>query len=257
MLESTATNSEPRDESKAMSSKLQSGQVRGQVSTWIAWRNAFAVTLLGCALFGLLCFILLGSELSRRMGWYRGTIWLEVSFAIAGLIAFAYIVVWQRRRGSSLAELGWGRPTTRLALVLAAILGVAYTCGAYFGVQQLLPGVDLTRFTWTRLLLAPVGICLAVSEETLMRGLFMTELQRGRVPVWLQILASGLCSALYHAFQNPTLIGFLPSFVLFSLHAGLYVLGRRSLTPVFLAHSIYHVLGEPYLLMMVFASTPR
>jgi hypothetical protein len=47
-----------------------------------------------------------------------------------------------------------------------------------------------------------------------------------------------------------------PSFILFSLHAGLYVLGRRSLTPVILAHSIYHVLGEPYLLMMVFAA-PR
>jgi membrane protease YdiL (CAAX protease family) len=120
-----------------------------------------------------------------------------------------------------------------------------------------LPVVDVTQFTWTRLMLAPIGIFLAVSEETLMRGLFMTELQHGRVPAWLQILASGACSALYHAFQNPTLIGFLPSFILFSLHAGLYVIGRRSLTPVILAHSIYHVLGEPYRLMMVFAATPH
>jgi hypothetical protein len=45
-------------------------------------------------------------------------------------------------------------------------------------------------------------------------------------------------------------LGFLPSFVLFSLHAGLYVIGKRSLTPVILAHSIYHVFGEPYLLML-------
>ena len=191
------------------------------------------------------------------MGRYHGAIWLEVSFAIAGAVAFAYIIVWQRRRGSSLAELGWGRPTSWLALVLAVILGAAYTCGSYFGARQLLPGVDVTQFTWTRLLLAPVGIFLAAAEETLMRGLFMNELQRGRVPVWLQILASGACSAVYHAFQNPTLIGFLPSFILFSLHAGLYVLGHRSLTPVILARSIYHVLGEPYLLMMVFASTPH
>ncbi len=240
-----------------MSSKPPFGQVRGQLSPWIAWRNAFAVTLLGCALFGLLCFVVLGGELTRRLGWYRGAIWLEVSFAIAGLVAFAYIIVWQRRRGSSLAELGWGRPTTPLALVLAVILGAAYTSFACFGARHLLPGVDVMQFTWTRLLLAPLGIFLAVSEETLMRGLFMTELQRGQVPAWLQILASGACSALYHAFQNPTLIGFLPSFILFSLHAGLYVLGRRSLTPVILAHSIYHVLGEPYLLMMVFAATPH
>ena len=240
-----------------MTSKAQSGQVQGPGSPWVAWRNAFAVTLLGCALFGLLCFVVLGGELPRRVGWYRGAIWLEVGFAIAGLVALVYIIVWQRRRGSSLAELGWRRPTTPLALVLAGMLGAAYTCGAYFGAQQLLPGVDVIHFTWTRLLLAPLGIFLAVSEETLMRGLFMTELQRGRVPAWLQILASGACSAIYHAFQNPTLIGFLPSFILFSLHAGLYVLGRRSLTPVILAHSIYHVLGEPYLLMMVFAATPH
>jgi hypothetical protein len=50
--------------------------------------------------------------------------------------------------------------------------------------------------------------------------------------------------------QNPTLEGFIPSFVLFSMHAGLYVLGKRSLTPSIVAHSMYHVLGEPYLLMM-------
>ncbi len=197
------------------------------------------------------------SYFDLRLGRYRTAVWPKLGFAIAAVFAFVYIVVWQRRRGSSLAELGWGRPTTRLALVLGVILGVAYTSFAYFGARHLLPGVDVTQFTWTRLLLAPLGIFLAVTEETLMRGLFMTELQRGRVPAWLQILASGACSAVYHSFQNPTLIGFLPSFILFSLHAGLYVLGRRSLTPVILAHSIYHILGEPYLLMMVFAATPR
>jgi membrane protease YdiL (CAAX protease family) len=95
------------------------------------------------------------------------------------------------------------------------------------------------------------------TEERLMRGLFMTESQRGRVPTWLQILASGACSALYHAFQNPTLIGYLPSFILFSLHAGLYVLGKRSLTPLFVAHGIYDFLGEPYLLMMMLAAMRR
>ena len=41
--------------------------------------------------------------------------------------------------------------------------------------------------------------------------------------------------------------------VLFTLHAGLYVLGKRSLTPVVVAHGIYNVFGEPYLLMMAMA----
>jgi membrane protease YdiL (CAAX protease family) len=110
--------------------------------------------------------------------------------------------------------------------------------------------VDVLEFSWIRLALAPLGIFLAAAEETMMRGFFMTQLHRARVATWLQILASGACSAAYHGFQNPTLIGFVPSFVLFSLHAGLYVLGKRSLTPVILTHSMYHVFGEPYLLMM-------
>jgi membrane protease YdiL (CAAX protease family) len=98
---------------------------------------------------------------------------------------------------------------------------------------------------------------MAFAEETMMRGFFMTELQRARVSTWLQVLASGACSAAYHALQNPTLMGFLPSFVLFTLHAGLYVLGKRSLTPTVITHSIYHVLGEPYLLMMAMVLLPH
>ena len=105
--------------------------------------------------------------------------------------------------------------------------------------------------------LAPLGIFLGFSEETMMRGFFMTQLHKARVATWLQIVASGACSASYHALQNPTLIGFLPSFVLFSLHAGLYVLGKRSLTPVVVAHSMYHVFGEPYLLMLALAAMNR
>lgn len=239
-----------------MSSKPPFGQVRGQLSPWIAWRNAFAVTLLGCALFGLLCFVVLGGELTRRLGWYRGAIWLEVSFAIAGLVAFAYIIVWQRRRGSSLAELGWGRPTTPLALVLAVILGAAYTSFACFGAP---PPARRRRHA------VYLDTALARSAGHL-PGRIGRNLDARPVHDRVTARSSaglapdprlGRMLALYHAFQNPTLIGFLPSFILFSLHAGLYVLGRRSLTPVILAHSIYHVLGEPYLLMMVFAATPH
>src|SRR5262249_20093246 len=152
--------------------------------------------------------------------------------------------------GSNLAELGWGRPTTPLALVVAVLLAVFYLTGSYLGARKLLPGVDVTEWSWGRLALAPLGIFPAGGEEPMMRGFFMTELQKARVATWLQIVASGACSALYHCFQDPTPIGFIPSFVLFSMHAGLYVLGKRSLTPVILAHSLYHVLGQPYLLML-------
>jgi hypothetical protein len=237
-----------------MNKASHSSQFPPQLPPWRAWRNALALTATGCVLFGFVCFLLLAGELPRHMKLYDAAVWLELGFTITAVPIFVFIVFRQRRAGSSLAELGWGRATTPLAIVLSVILAVAYLSGAYFGARYVLPRTAVTQFTWARLALAPLGVFLAVTEETMMRGLFMTELQRGRVPTWLQILASGACSAVYHSFQNPTLEGYLPSFVLFSLHAGLYVLGKRSLTPVIIAHSIYHVFGEPFLLMMVMAT---
>ncbi len=219
-----------------------------------AWRNALAITLLGCVLLGLGCFVLLGRFLRTRMDLFHAAVWQQIGFSVALAVILLIIVVCQRSRGSTLSELGWRKPTTRLAMVLAILLGLGYLGGSYFGAQHVLPGVDVTEFLWVRLLLAPLGIFMAVAEETMMRGFFMTQLQRARVATWLQIVGSGACSAVYHTLQNPSLLGFLPSFVLFSIHAGLYVLGNRSLTPPIVAHSMYHVFGEPYLLMMVLAT---
>jgi membrane protease YdiL (CAAX protease family) len=224
-----------------------------------AWGNALIITLLGCLFAGVGCFVLLGNYLrqqvdSQQLDLFHAAVWWEVGFTAAMGIILCVIIVWQRARGSSLRELGWGRPTTTLAIFLAVLLGAAYLSGCYFGARFVLRGVDVTELSWMRIALVPLGIFLAFGEETMMRGFFMTELQNARVATWLQIVASGACSALYHSFQNPSLLGYLPSFILFSLHAGLYVLGNRSLTPVVITHSIYHVFGEPYLLMMALAA---
>jgi membrane protease YdiL (CAAX protease family) len=224
-----------------------------------AWGNALVITLLGCLLAGAGCFLLLGNYLrqqvdSQQLDLLQAAVWWEVGFTMAMAIILGVIIVWQRARGSSLRELGWGRPASTLAIVLAVLLGAAYLSGCYFGARFVLRGVDVMELSWMRVALVPLGIFLAFGEETMMRGFFMTQLQKARVATWLQIVASGACSALYHSFQDPSPMGYLPSFVLFSLHAGLYVLGNRSLTPVVITHSIYHVFGEPYLLMMALAA---
>jgi membrane protease YdiL (CAAX protease family) len=218
------------------------------------WGNVLVITLLGCLLFGVVCFVVLGDYLRTYLDLFHAAVVLQLSFAAAAALVLAWVVAWQQSRGQSLADVGLGKPTTTLALVLAVLLGVLYLTGSYFGARLVLPRVNVLAFNWVRVALAPLGVLMAVAEETLMRGFFMTELQRARVATWLQIVASGACSALYHALHNPTPLGYFPSFVLFSLHAGLYVLGRRSLTPVILAHSIYHVFGEPYLIMMLLAA---
>ena len=231
-----------------------------------AWGNALAITLLGLLVGGLGCFVLLGSYLLRRIEAQQLTLfqagaWWEVGFGAGMVLIVGVILAWLRARGLTPADLGWGRPTTPLALVLAVLLGAAFLGWNYMAAGRLLTSVNVTDVNWVRVALVPLGIFLGAAEETMMRGFFMTELQRARVSTWLQILASGACSASYHTLQSPTLMAalmaFVASFVLFSIHAGLYVLGKRSLTPVVLAHSIYHVFGEPYLLMLVLAVMRR
>ena len=219
-------------------------------SKFRAWRNVLAITLLNCLILGLGCFVLLGRYLRSQSDLFQAAVWQQLGFAIGLGFVLAVIVRWQRRRGQSLVDLGCCRPTTRLALVLAVVLGAAYLVGCWFGASYVLKGVNVLELNWVRVALAPVGIFMAFAEETIMRGFFMTELERAKVGTATQIFASGACSALYHSLQNPTLEGFLPSFVLFTAHAVLYVLGKRSLTPTVVAHSMYHVFGEPYLLMM-------
>ncbi len=218
------------------------------------WGEALGITLVGLLLGGVGCFILLRNYLNLqvqegRLDLFHAAVWWEVGFGVIGLVLIP-IYLWQRAHGSSLAELGWRKPAPLLAYGLAIGLAILFLTGSYFGTQRTLAGVNVLEINGVRLALAPLGIFLAIGEEMMMRGFFMTALHRAGVATWIQILASGACSASYHALQNPTPMGFFPSFVLFSLHAGLYVVSKRSLMPVILTHSLYHVLGEPYLLMM-------
>jgi membrane protease YdiL (CAAX protease family) len=216
-----------------------------------AWCTVLAITVLNSVILGLGCFVWLGAYLRRRMDLFHSAVYQQLGFAAGLAIVLAIVVVWQRACGVTLADVGYRRPTTKLALALAVILGVAYLAGCYFVAPYVLPESNILELNWVRFALAPVGIFMAFAEEAIMRGYFMTVLDRAKVGTAKQIFASGACSAVYHALQNPTAEGFFPAFMLFSMHAGLYVLGRRSLTPTVVAHSMYHVFGEPYLLMMV------
>ena len=108
-----------------------------------AWGNALVITLLGCLLAGLGCFVLLANYLwqqieSQQLDLFHAAAWWEVGFTVAMAIILGVIIVWQRARGSSLAELGWGKPTPAPALVLAVLLGVAFLGSSYFGARSVL-----------------------------------------------------------------------------------------------------------------------
>ncbi len=185
-------------------------------------------------------------------------VWWQISFGVGLAMILTVIVVVTRSQNSSLAEIGWQKPTSWKAIISGVILGGLYVTGVYAGIlnDPSMRNVNPFALNWVRFFLIPLGVFMAVSEEMLMRGYFMTQLSNARVHPWAQVVMSGACSAIYHSFHNLTWIGFIPSFVLFSLHAFLYVAAKRSLTPSVIAHSMYHVLCAPYLLMFAMAQMP-
>ncbi len=225
--------------------------------TWPFWRNAFVIALVGCALVGIGDFTLLAGYLARATTPETGATWLGIGFAMTFGAILAGILLWQRSHGEALAALGWRRPTSALAMSLGLALAVIWLAFSYAGILRLLPGTRLADVSWLRLGVALLGLFVAAAEEIMMRGFFMTQLHRGRVPVWLQIVACGACSALYHSLPGLNLSAFAASFVLFSGLACIYVLGRRSLTPTIIGHGLINGLGDPYLLMLLLAALAR
>jgi len=224
------------------------------LSPWLAWRNALGITLLGCLILGIGNFVLATRYFARTTPLINGALWLSVSFAISFAFILTLIILWQHAHGESLVELGWRKPTRAIAVILSIVLGLIWVAFSYSGARYLLPDMNFLDLSWIRLIMAILGIFISTAEEIMMRGFFMTQLQRGGIPTWLQIVASGTCSGLYHSLHNFSLMSFLPSFILFTSMAGIYQLGKRSITSTAIGHSLIHILGDPYLTMLILAT---
>ena len=219
-----------------------------------AWRNVFAAILLSCLIIGLPNFVILPRLLPDNIDLRSGAAWFLALYAVCVVIVTGLIFVWLRRANSSLAELGWGKPTTILAVALGVIFGLAWLGLGLFGAGFALKGkvdLNLTEINLFRLAMALLGVVITVGEEIIMRGFVMTELNRVAVPTWLQIVVSGLGFALYHSLGNFGLASLIPSFIVGAIWAVIYVLGKRSLTPSIISHGIVNFFGEPYLAMMI------
>jgi membrane protease YdiL (CAAX protease family) len=225
------------------------------LSPWMAWRNALGISLLGCLIVGLGNFVLAAGYFARATSLIKGALWLSVSFTISFAIILLVIIRWQSRHGESLAELGWRKPTRAIAVIMSIALSLVWVAFSYSGASYLLPKVNLLELPWIRLIMAVLGIFISTTEVIMMRGFFMTQLQRGGIPTWIQMIASGTCSALYHSLHSISLMSFLPSFILFTSMAGIFVLGKRSITATAIGHSLIHILGDPYLTMLILVTT--
>jgi uncharacterized protein len=126
------------------------------------------------------------------------------------------------------------------ALLLGLVFGLAY---AAYTLSNPAIGAHAAELSPLKVWGAGVGCFGGVVEEIVFRGFVLTELDRIRTSVRLQVLVSGVVFGLLHAGFSPA--GMMLTFVMGLVLAVVYMLGRRSLTPVALSHAVINLLIEP------------
>ena len=173
-----------------------------------------------------------------------------ISFSAIFLIVNNYI----RFQKRSIFDLGWRRDTTFKAVLLGCLLGVLWSFLGVGGYLQLNPGVDIFEISFLRIGTVILGCSGAILEDLITRGYVMNELNRFKISSSLQIVFSSCLFALYHTIWNFNILGFIFSLIYGMLLGGLFIYGRRSLTPVILGHSLVFLLSEPFLTLFMLES---
>lgn len=173
--------------------------------------------------------------------------WLITLFLVTTGIVFGIAATWLRRTGRTLADLGWRQPSTLPALIVGTLVGLFWGVFGTLGYLQFVPNANVFEISGFRLFTALGGAGLAILEDLLTRGLVMNELHRLKIPSGWQVGASSLLFALYHTVWGFNLFSFVFSLGYGLILAGLFVFGKRSLTPVILGHSLALLIGESFL----------
>lgn len=174
------------------------------------------------------------------------------------LVAFGIIIaVIVRLSGMSLREtlsyVGLGAPSRLAANIVGVIFGLLWAASFLFGIFQFDPDANIVQISGFRVLTALLAATGVVLEDIITRGWLMNQLRDLQIPTWTQALASAVLFALYHTvWAGFNIFAFIFSVVIGLILAGLFLWGKRSLTPVILAHSLAVLLGEPFASMMIF-----
>lgn len=220
------------------------------------WRNVLIVSILLLLLVGP-SFALVPDFLVSRFEVDTAIFWQMVSFLVALLLVLLATVAIIRSQKIDLKRIGLFVPTPWYALVAAVVIGLYWAYSTTFSLTAMDPDVDIMgmwlTFNPLRFFLILVGPVGAMIEDFITRGFVMSELNQAKVPTWLQLVFSSFLFAFYHSIWMVPIIGI---YFLYSLAAsfgyglllgGLYLLGKRSLTPVMLSHGLTVLLGEPIL----------
>lgn len=194
--------------------------------------------------------------LGERFGIETAVMLMLFIFLIGFSIILVVIFGFDEMRSDSLREklgrLGWGQPTRLAAIIVAVIAGLAW--GALFlsSTLQFNPDANLTELSLFRLasiLIASIG---AIQEDLITRGFVMNGLRKINIPGWGQLLISALLFALYHTIWAFNVFSFIFSVIFGLILGGLFLWGKRSLTPVVVAHLLPIIISEPFSSMLIF-----
>lgn len=218
------------------------------------WRAVFLPVLI--IIFCLGVFIIMPVILMPRFGVQlemRGRTLLGLGGTlIAELVLFGFLLRWLKGQGRGLKDIGWNRSTTFPAVILGVVFALGY---AAYTLSNPLIGSNATEISLFKLAGVVVGVIGAIVEECVFRGYVISELERIKVSTFTQILMSGISFGIIHIGFD--LIGILLTFIMGIVMATAYVIGKRSLTPSIISHSIINIVIEPWLLLFIITTYSR
>lgn len=219
----------------------------------IVWRRIAIVMLLLLVLvgpnFGPLPH-LLRQSLSLEGAITGVLIWFCVAFLI--ILAVAY----KMNHSTSIREFvtshGLGAPSRMSANVAGLILGIVWALLFLTSILQFDPDANITQINGFRILTALLAAGGALFEDLITRSFIMNQLHKIGSSKWVQVIVPALIFALYHTIWGFNPFSFVFSVVYGLLLGGLFLWGKRSLTPVILGHSLVVLISEPFATMLIF-----
>jgi membrane protease YdiL (CAAX protease family) len=233
------------------SATLRGAAINQEKST--AWRGIAIVALMLLALvgpnFGPLPH-LLRQSLSLEGTIIGALIWFWVAFMIilAG--------IFRMTRSASMREFlrshGLGAPSRTGANLTGLILGLLWGMLFLSSIFQFDPNANIAQINGFRILTALLAAGGALLEDLITRSFIMNQLHKIGSSKWVQLIVSALLFALYHTVWGFNIFSFVFSVVYGLMLGGLFLWGKRSLTPVILAHSLAVLISEPFATMLMF-----
>ncbi|MBX3038038.1 MAG: CPBP family intramembrane metalloprotease [Anaerolineales bacterium] len=217
------------------------------------WRRIAIVTLL--------LLVLVGPNFGPLPHLFRKSLSLESSITsvlIWFLVAFLIIlaVVYRMNKSTSIGDFlkssGLGAPSGIGANIAGLILGILWALLFLSSILQFDPNANLTQINGFRILTALLAAGGALLEDLITRSFMMNQLHRIGSSKWVQLFVPALIFALYHTAWGFNAFSFVFSVVYGLMLGGLFLWGKRSLTPVILGHSLVVLIAEPFATMLIF-----